>query len=193
MPRRPELYRMAMLDLYCDSFPIATSPWISTRASIGASRNCASSTPITMTFCRSTSSTPAAGWSCPCCGRRRRRAILALVKRVVGHLRERFPRVRIRLRGDSHYACPEVMSWCEARGIEYIFGLSGTAPLAAQVQTLEARTAARYAARRAAEPPKFKLRRYMDFRGSPGTASAGSLPGSKRGPMGSTPATSSPT
>jgi hypothetical protein len=22
MPRRPELYRMAMLDLYCDSFPI---------------------------------------------------------------------------------------------------------------------------------------------------------------------------
>jgi Transposase DDE domain group 1 len=36
---------------------------------------------------------------------------------------------------------------CEARGIEYIFGLSGTAPLAAQVQTLEARTAARYAAR----------------------------------------------
>ena len=59
MPRRPELYRMAqaMLDLYCDSFPIvpATSPWISTKASIGstASRNCASSTPITMigAFC----------------------------------------------------------------------------------------------------------------------------------------------
>ena len=82
MPRRPELYRMAkaMLDLYCDSFPIVpiTSPWISMKASIGstASRNCASSTPITMTgaFCRSTSSTPAAGWSCPCCGRRRRRA-----------------------------------------------------------------------------------------------------------------------
>ena len=116
-----------------------------------------------MTFCRSTSSTPVAGWCCPCCGRRRRRAILALVKRVVGHLCERFP--RIRLRGDSHYACPEVMSWCEARGIEYIFGLAGTAPLAARVQTLEARTAARYAARRAAEPPRFKLRRYTDFRG----------------------------
>ena len=100
--------------------------------------------------------------------------ILTLVKRVVGHLRERFPRVRIRLRGDSHYACPEVMSWCEAEAIEYIFGLAGTAPLAAQVRTLEARTVARYAARRAAEPPKFKLRRYTDFRGRPGTASAGS-------------------
>src|SRR4051812_40498836 len=82
------------------------------KALIGASRNCASSMPITMTgaFCRFISSTPAAGWSCPCCGRRRHRAILTLVKRVVGHLRERFPRVRIRLRGDSHYACPEVMT-----------------------------------------------------------------------------------
>jgi hypothetical protein len=191
MPRRPELYRKAMLDLYCDSFPSATSPWISTKASIGASRNYASSTPITMTFCRSTSSTPAAGWLCPCCARRRRRAILALVKRVVGHLCERFPRVRIRLRGDSHYACPEVMSWCEARGIEYIFGLAGTAPLAAQVQTLEARTAARYAAPRTAEPPKFKLRRYMDFRGKSWNCQR--RIGSKPGPMGSTPATSSPT
>jgi hypothetical protein len=57
------------------------------------------------------------------------------------------------------------MSWCEARGIEYIFGLAGTAPLAAQVQTLEARTRAKYAARCAAEPPGFKLRRYKDFRG----------------------------
>jgi hypothetical protein len=184
MPRRPELYRMAMLDLYCDSFPIATSPWISTKASIGASRNYASSTPITMTFCRSTSSTPAAGWLCPCCARRRRRAILALVKRVVGHLCERFPRVR--LRGDSHYACPEVMSWCEARGIEYIFGLAGTAPLAAQ-----ARSPHGGALCRAAEPPKFKLRRYMDFRGKSWNCQR--RIGSKPGPMGSTPATSSPT
>src|SRR3954462_5544075 len=143
------------------------SPLISTRASIGASRNCASSTPITMTgaSCRSTSSTPAAGWSCPCCGRRRHRAILTLVKRVVGHIRERFPRVRIRLRGDSHYACPEVMSWCEANGLEYIFGLSGNATLATRVQALEARTGARYAARRATAPAGFKLRRYKDFQG----------------------------
>ena len=77
LAQRTELYRMAkaMLDLYCDSFPIATSPWISTKASIGSpvSSTCASSMPTTMTFCRSTSSTPAAGWSCPCCGRRRRR------------------------------------------------------------------------------------------------------------------------
>src|SRR3954469_24613249 len=103
-----------------------------------------------------------------------------------GDLRERFPRVRIRLRGDSHYACPEVMNWCEARGIEYIFGLAGTAPLTARVQTLEARTGGRYAARRAAEPPGFKLRRYMDFRGKSWKCER--RIGSKPDPTGSTPA-----
>ena len=53
MPQRTELYRMAMLDLWCDSFPIATLPLISTKALIGASRNCVSSTPTMMigAFC----------------------------------------------------------------------------------------------------------------------------------------------
>ena len=83
------------------------------------------------------------------------------------------------------------MSWCEANGLEYIFGLSGNATLAARVQTLEARMGARYAARRAAEPPKFKLRRYMDFRAKSWNCQR--RIGSKPGPMGSTPATSSPT
>ena len=121
MPRRTELYRMAqaMLDLYCDSFSIVPShltldldesfdrvhgeqqlrkfnayydDWgflpihifdTSGRLVVSVLREAA---------------TPSG------------REILALVKRVVGHLRERFPRVRIRLRGDSHYACPEVMS-----------------------------------------------------------------------------------
>src|SRR4051812_12668872 len=108
-------------------------------------------------------------------------------------IRERFPRVRIRLRGDSHYACPEVMSWCEANGLEYIFGLSGNATLAARVQTLEARTGARYATRHAAEPPGFKLRRYTDFQGGAKSWNCQRRIGSKPDPMGSTPATSSPT
>ena len=139
---------MAMLDLYCDSFPIATLPWISTKASIGASRNCASSTPTTMTFCRSTSSTPAAGWSCPCCGRRRRRAILA--GQAGGRPSSRAvppgpdPSARrqplclsgsddppIALRSGPEDTEARLCRGCEAGGIEYIFGLAGTAPLAA--------------------------------------------------------------
>jgi hypothetical protein len=176
MPRRTELYRMgkAMLDLYCDSFPIVPSHLTldldesfdrvhgeQERRKFNAYYDDWGFLPIHIFDTRGRlvlsvlreAATP------------RGREILALVKRVVGHLCERFPRVRIRLRGDSHYARPEVMNWCEAQGVEYIFGLAGTAPLAAQVQTLEARTAARYAARRAAEPPGFKLRRYTDFRG----------------------------
>jgi hypothetical protein len=102
------------------------------------------------------------------------REILALVKRVVGHIRERFPRARIRLRGDSHYACPEVMRWCEANGLEYIFGLAGTAPLAAQVQTLEARTAARYAARPSHPSSSSAATRTSRAGPSRGNASAGS-------------------
>jgi Transposase DDE domain group 1 len=84
------------------------SPLISTRASIGASRNYASSTPITMTgaSCRSTSSTPAAGVRAAGGGDAERDPDAG----QAGDIRERFPRVRIRLRGDSHYACPEVMT-----------------------------------------------------------------------------------
>src|SRR3954464_5296799 len=202
MPWRTELYRMAkaMLDLYCDSFPVVPNhltldldesfdrgeqelrkfnayydDWgflplhifdTSGRLVVSVLREAA---------------TPSG------------REILALVKRVVGHIRERFPRVRIRLRGDSHSACPEVMSWCEANGLEYIFGLSGNATLAARVQTLEARTVARYAARRAAEPPGFKLRRYMDFQGGAKSWNCQRRIGSKPDPRGSTPTTSSPT
>ncbi|MHC2278703.1 hypothetical protein ACVME8_005314 [Bradyrhizobium diazoefficiens] len=36
-------------------------------------------------------------------------------------------------RGDGHYARPEAMAWCETNGIDYIFGLSGTKPLARKV------------------------------------------------------------
>ena len=54
------------------------------------------------------------------------REILTLIKRVVGRIRANMPNVRITLRGDGHYACPEVMVWCEAEGHKFIFGLPGT-------------------------------------------------------------------
>jgi Transposase DDE domain group 1 len=33
------------------------------------------------------------------------------------------------IRGDGHYGRPEVMEWCEANGLDYIFGLAGNAVL----------------------------------------------------------------
>jgi hypothetical protein len=42
--------------------------------------------------------------------------------RIVGQIRARWPRVEILLRADSGFARDELMSWCEARGVDYGFG-----------------------------------------------------------------------
>ncbi len=53
-------------------------------------------------------------------------------KEVRGHLRrlrreirKHWPTTRITIRGDSHYGRSEVMDWCEAEGLHYVFGLAG--------------------------------------------------------------------
>jgi hypothetical protein len=53
------------------------------------------------------------------------------VRRLIRRIRRHWPQTRITLRGDGHYARPEVMAWCEAHGIDYIFGLPGNAALKA--------------------------------------------------------------
>lgn len=51
------------------------------------------------------------------------------LRRLVRRIRQHWPTTRLTIRGDSHYGCPEVMAWCEANGLDYIFGLSGNAVL----------------------------------------------------------------
>ena len=51
------------------------------------------------------------------------------LRRLVRHIRRRWPATRITIRGDSHYGRPEVMDWCEANGIDYLFGLPGNTVL----------------------------------------------------------------
>ncbi|HEX6015632.1 MAG TPA: IS1380 family transposase [Geminicoccaceae bacterium] len=46
------------------------------------------------------------------------------VARIVGQIRARWPRVKIVLRADSGFARDELMTWCEANGIDYVFGLA---------------------------------------------------------------------
>jgi hypothetical protein len=55
------------------------------------------------------------------------------VRRIVGILRAAWPNVRIILRGDSGFARDEIMSWCEANGVEYIFGLARNSRLEAML------------------------------------------------------------
>ena len=56
--------------------------------------------------------------------------VRAHLRRLIRHIRTRWHNTRITFRGDGHYARPEAMTWCENNGIDYIFGLSGTKPLA---------------------------------------------------------------
>ena len=58
------------------------------------------------------------------------------LRRLVRRIRRHWPTTRLTFRGDSHYACPEVMSWCESQDISYIFGLAGTKPLAKKVENV---------------------------------------------------------
>ena len=55
------------------------------------------------------------------------------IRRLVRAIRRHWPTTRITIRGDGHYCRPEVMDWCEANGVDYVFGLTGTKALAAKV------------------------------------------------------------
>ena len=56
------------------------------------------------------------------------------VRKIVRRIRQHWPKTHITLRGDSHYARPEVMAWAERKGVDYIFGLAGSKPLQAKVE-----------------------------------------------------------
>ena len=51
--------------------------------------------------------------------------------RIVAQIRARWPKVRIVLRGDSGFCRENLMVWCEANGIDFLFGLAPNARLKA--------------------------------------------------------------
>lgn len=51
------------------------------------------------------------------------RGALAILKRIVGRLKEEWPGVRIELRADAGFAVPSVYEYCEREGIDYTIGL----------------------------------------------------------------------
>jgi hypothetical protein len=53
--------------------------------------------------------------------------------RIVAQIRARWPQVRIVLRADSGFAREAVMSWCEANGVDYLFGLAKNKRLVAEI------------------------------------------------------------
>ena len=91
-----------------------------------ASRKGVSSTAITIATaaCRFTcSAPPSARRQAAACrpGRGGRR--VEEITRIVAQVRRRWPRVRILLRADSGFARDDLMAWCEANGVDFLFGL----------------------------------------------------------------------
>ncbi len=46
------------------------------------------------------------------------------IERIVKRIRAQWPRVKIWLRADSGFARDELMTWCEANKVDYVFGLA---------------------------------------------------------------------
>jgi hypothetical protein len=53
--------------------------------------------------------------------------------RIVAQIRARWPQVRIVLRADSGFARDVLMSWCEANGVDFLFGLAKNERLVAGI------------------------------------------------------------
>jgi len=79
------------------------------------------------------------------------------MERIIGHIRQRWPWVRIVLRADSGFAREALMSWCEANRVDYVFGLARNERLQARI------TDALSEARRQAQVTGCSARLFRDF------------------------------
>ena len=79
------------------------------------------------------------------------------VARIVARIRERWPAVEIVLRADSGFAREGLMAWCEANGVDYVFGLGRNRRLVERID------AALAGAERDARQSGQTARRFADF------------------------------
>jgi hypothetical protein len=77
--------------------------------------------------------------------------------RIVGRIRAKWPWVRILVRADSGFTRERLMAWCEANGVDFVFGLARNKRLTKEIEWHMARAEAE--SRRTGEP----ARRFKDF------------------------------
>src|SRR5579885_1908626 len=75
------------------------------------------------------------------------------VARIVRHIRERWPKTRIVVRGDSGFAGDALMAWCEAHGVDFILGLQQNTRLVAEIGPELARAETK--SRRSGKPARY--------------------------------------
>ena len=64
---------------------------------------------------------------------------------LVARIRQRWPMVKIQLRGDAGFCREKLMAWCEQEGIDYIFGLAQNPRLKKLIQAEMAQAEEQYA------------------------------------------------
>jgi hypothetical protein len=84
--------------------------------------------------------------------------IVKWLRRLIGGVRQNWPRVQILLRADSHYCTPEVLRFCRAQKLDYVLGVAPTSTLRKHNTALEQSTVAR-----ASKTNGEKLRRFNEF------------------------------
>src|SRR5881396_519735 len=55
------------------------------------------------------------------------------LKRIVGQIRKKWPKVKIVLRGDSSFCREDILAWCEGNGVDYVIGLAKNAVLIREI------------------------------------------------------------
>src|ERR1700680_2387329 len=80
------------------------------------------------------------------------------VARIVAQIRGRWPHVRILVRADSGFARDELMAWCEANGVHFLFGLAQNERLNGDITSELAQAEAK--SRRTGKPARY----FKDFR-----------------------------
>jgi hypothetical protein len=171
LPTATALKRMmaAMVDLFCDSFPAVPRRIVldidDTADRVHGGQQLAlfhahhdSRCFLPIHVYEATTGKPVAVILRP--GKTPNGAEVALVLRhLVRAIRRHWPAVDILIRGDSHYARPEAMSWLERNRVGYLFGLAGNKVLLARVAHLVEGTALDRVANGAV-----KARRHAEFR-----------------------------
>jgi hypothetical protein len=76
---------------------------------------------------------------------------------VVARIRERWPAVKILLRGDGGFCRENLMAWCDREGLDYIFGLAQNARLKKQIEPQMAQAQKQY------EETKVPARVFTEF------------------------------
>ena len=63
---------------------------------------------------------------------------------IIARIRQRWPAVKIVLRGDSGFCREKLMAWCEREGMDYIFGLAQNPRLKKQIEVALAQAEKQY-------------------------------------------------